>query len=233
MCGRSTLHDAPVSVLGKFHLPPILPGFRPSYNIAPSQDQWTILLDGSGKPAARQLRWGLVPSWADDASVGARLINARSDAVATKPSFKESFARRRCVILADGYYEWSGSGKSRSPYFFHLTGNRDFALAGLWDHWQRGEEDLKTCTIITTDSNPLAARVHHRMPVILTADHAVEWVNGKTNDSRLADLMMPYAGGDLVSYEVSNLVNSPANDTVDCIAPAPPKPPPIELSLFD
>lgn len=211
----------------------MLPGFRPSYNIAPSQDQWTILLDDSAKPTPRLLRWGLVPSWAEDPSVGARLINARSDAVATKPSFKESFRNRRCVILADGYYEWGGVGKARTPHFFHFDGHRDFALAGLWDRWQRGAEVLETCIIITIESSPFAARVHHRMPVVLTPDHAVEWVDPATKDSRLLDLMEPYSGGDLTTYEVSNLVNSPTNDGVECIAPAPPKPLPIELSLFD
>lgn len=233
MCGRSTLHDAPVSVLGKFHLPPMLPGFKARYNIAPSQDQWTIVLSNSGVPVARQLRWGLVPSWADDASVGARLINARSDAVALKPSFKASFRTRRCAILADGYYEWSGAGKARAPFFFHLEGNRDFALAGLWDRWERGGDTLDTCTVITTDASPAAAKVHHRMPVVLTAEQAVEWVDASAAENRLFDLMTPYSGDDLFSYEVSSLVNSPGNDNVDCIAPAPARPLPIELSLFD
>src|SRR5665647_174787 len=161
MCGRSSLHDAPVSVLEKFHLPPYLPGFTPRYNIAPSQDQWTILLDRSTEPEARQLKWGLVPSWADDPSIGQRMVNARSDSVARKPSYEESFRSRRCVILADGYYEWTGAGKSRVPFFFHLTGNRDFALAGLWDRWEKGSSPLETCTIITTDASPRAATVHH------------------------------------------------------------------------
>lgn len=211
----------------------MLPGFKPSYNIAPSQYQWTILLDDSAQPTARQLRWGLVPSWAEDPSVGARLINARSDAVDKKPSFKESFRSRRCVILADGYYEWSGTGKARAPYFFHLEGHGDFALAGLWDRWQGGGEVLETCTIITTESSSFAARVHHRMPVVLDENHAVEWVDAATKESRLFELMAPHAGDDLVSYEVSNFVNSPVNDSVGCVAPAPPKPLPIELSLFD
>ena len=115
-------------MLAKFHLPPMLPGFAPRYNIAPSQEQWTILLNEEKEPAARQLRWGLVPSWAEDPAVGQRLVNARSDSVADKPSYKESFYNRRCVILADGYYEWTGKGKSRVPMFFHLAGNRDFGI---------------------------------------------------------------------------------------------------------
>lgn len=233
MCGRSTLHDAPVSVLGKFHLPPMLPGFKPSYNIAPSQDQWTILMGPSAKPTPRLLRWGLVPSWADDLSVGARLINARSDAVAIKPSFKESFRNRRCVILADGYYEWSGTGKARVPYFFHLEGHRDFALAGLWDRWQRGGEVLETCTIITTESSSFAARVHHRMPVVFTPDHALEWVGATTPEQRLLELLVPYDAPDLESHEVSRLVNSPANNSAECIEPFERIQEPKELTLWD
>ncbi|MEO5903920.1 MAG: SOS response-associated peptidase [Gemmatimonadaceae bacterium] len=233
MCGRSTLHDAPVSILGKLHLPTVLPGFRARYNIAPSQDQWTVLLDSSGTPVTRQLRWGLVPSWAEDPSVGARLVNARSDAVAIKPSFKASFRARRCVILADGFYEWGGAGKAKVPFFFHLKGHRDFALAGLWDRWERGGETLETCTIITTEASPFAARVHHRMPVLLNSESAVEWLDLATRASRLFAHMRPYEPDDLMSYEVGGVVNSTANDSVECIAPAPPPPMPIELSLFD
>ena len=233
MCGRSSLHDAPVSVLGKFHLPPMLPGFAPRYNIAPSQDQWAILLDDERKPAARRLKWGLVPSWADDPGVGQRMVNARSDSVADKPSYKESFVVRRCLILADGYFEWTGKGKARVPMFFHLAGHTAFAFAGLWDRWERGGMALETCTIITTDASPRAAKVHHRMPVILDTDGAADWLSTTTPDRQLHSLMKPYRNDDLEFYEVGSLVNSPANDGADCILPAPPKPLPIELSLFD
>lgn len=222
-----------MSVLEKFRLPPALPGFIPRYNIAPSQDQWTILLDEAGKPAPRQLKWGLVPSWADEPSVGQRMVNARSDSVAGKPSYQESFRNRRCVILADGYFEWTGVGKLRVPMFFHLDGNRDFALAGLWDSWDRGASALETCTIITTDASPLAARYHHRMPVVLTTDGAAEWMDPAATEVRLMELMRPYVGEDLECYEVTKLVNSPTNDGIECIAPALPKVRPIELSLFD
>lgn len=211
----------------------MLPGFKPSYNIVPSENQWTILLDDTGKPAARQLRWGLVPSWSADPSVGARLINARSDAVAIKPSFEASFKNRRCVILADGFYEWSGVGKTRAPYFFHLDGHRDFALAGLWDRWQRGGEVLETCTIITTDSSEFAARVHHRMPVVLTPDRALEWVAATTPEPRLLELLGPYDAPDLECHEVSRLVNSPANNSAECIEPFERQPKPKELTLWD
>jgi putative SOS response-associated peptidase YedK len=233
MCGRSSLHDAPVGMLAKFHLPPMLPGFAPRYNIAPSQEQWTILLNEEKEPAARQLRWGLVPSWAEDPAVGQRLVNARSDSVADKPSYKESFYNRRCVILADGYYEWTGKGKSRVPMFFHLAGNRDFGLAGLWDRWEKNGEVLDTCVVITTDASARARKIHHRMPVILDPDHAADWLSSTTPERRLHALMEPYRKDDLEFYEVSNLVNSPANGGPECILPAPPKPLPIELSLFD
>lgn len=220
-------------MLGKFHLPPMLPGFVPRYNIAPSQEQWTILLDDEKQPVVRQLKWGLVPSWADDPGVGQRLVNARADSVADKPSYKESFYSRRCLILADGYYEWTGRGKARVPMFFHLAGNRDFALAGLWDRWQKDDLVLDTCVVITTDASPRAAAVHHRMPVILDSDHAADWLSSTTPERRLHSLMEPYRKDDLDFYEVSSLVNSPANDGSQCILPALPKPASIELSLFD
>src|SRR5665647_3599738 len=185
MCGRSSLHDAPVSVLETFHLPPVLPGFMPRFNIAPSQEQWTILLDHSGMPVPGQLIWGLVPSWALDPAVGQRMVNARADSVAGKPSYKASFKQRRCLILADGYYEWSGGGKSRVPMFFHLTGHRDFAMAGLWDRWEQRGELLDTCTIITTNASAKAAAYHHRMPALLTLDGAEEWLDPASSESRL------------------------------------------------
>ena len=145
MCGRSSLHDAPVSVLERFHLPPVLPGFAPRYNIAPSQDQWTILLDDNRAPAVKPLRWGLIPSWASDPSMGSRMINARAESLAEKPSWENSLRFRRCLVLADGYYEWSGTGKTRAPWFFHLSGNRPFAMAGLWDRWERPGDRRETC----------------------------------------------------------------------------------------
>lgn len=220
MCGRSSLHDAPVSVLEHFSLPPTLPGFVRRYNIAPTQDQWTIALDREGKPAATPRRWGLIPSWANDPAIGNRMINARSDSLAAKPAFKDSVRERRCVVLADGYYEWSGTGMTRAPYFFHMSGNAPFAIAGLWDHWHRGPLSYSTCTIITTDAGRDAARIHDRMPALLTLDDAVKWVDRKTPLHTALDLLRPYERDDLEYYEVSRFVNSPANDTPECIAPA-------------
>ena len=233
MCGRSSLHDAPVNVLERFHLPPVIPGFAPRYNIAPSQEQWTILLGPDGSPEVRSLKWGLVPSWASDPTVGQKLCNARDDSVAGKPSFQESFRQRRCLILTDGYYEWQKQGKTRVPLFFHLTGHRAFALAGLWDRWTKGGAPLETCTIITTEASSRAAIVHHRMPVVLTLDGATEWLSEATPEHRLMELMAPYEDPDLVCYEVSRLVNATANDTAECIVPAETAPHPEELTLWD
>ena len=219
MCGRSSLHDAPVGILERFNLPPVLPGFKPRYNIAPSQEQLTILLGSDGIAEVRPLKWGLVPSWATDRAIGSRMINARSDSLATRRSWEFLLRRRRCLVLADGYYEWTSTGKVRTPMFFHLNGHQPFAMAGVWDRWEQGDESIESCAVITTDASPLAAQVHHRMPVVLTLDRAEEWLDEATRTRRAVELMAPYEGSDLECYEVSRYVNSPANDSPDCIAP--------------
>lgn len=219
MCGRSSLHDAPVSVLERFSLPPVIPGFEPRYNIAPSQDQLTIFAGENGHSLLKPLRWGLVPSWASDRSVGSRMINVRSDTLATKTSWEFLLRRRRCLVLADGYYEWTSTDKSRRPVFFHFTGHRPFALAGIRDTWQNNGESLETCAIITTDPSALAAKIHHRMPVVLSLDAAEEWIDESTRTRRAIELMAPYEAADLQCYEVSRFVNSPANDSPECIEP--------------
>ena len=219
MCGRSSLHDAPVSFLERFSLPPVVPAFTPRYNIAPSQEQLTIFAGDDGLPVLKALKWGLVPAWARDRSMGARMINTRSDTLATKDSWEFLLRKRRCLILADGYYEWTSTDKSRTPFFFHLTGHRPFALAGIWDRWSGDGDSIETCSIITTAPSVLAARVHHRMPVVLTLDAAEEWLDESTRTRRAVELMAPYEAADLESYEVSRYVNSPANDSLECIKP--------------
>ncbi len=219
MCGRSSLHDAPVSVLERFSLPPVVPGFKPRYNIAPTQEQLTIFAGDTGRAQLSPLRWGLVPAWAQDRSIGARMINARSDTLATKDTWESLLRKRRCLVLADGYYEWTSTDKSRTPVFFHLAGHRPFAMAGVWDRWEKDGESLETCAIITTDANPLAAKFHHRMPVLLSLDGAEEWIDPATRTRRAVELMVPYKETDLECYEVSRFVNKPANDSPECIEP--------------
>ncbi len=220
MCGRSSLHDAPVSVLERFRLPPALPGFEPRYNIAPTQLQWTIAFDHREEPAARTIRWGLIPWWSADAAMGNRMINARAESVAGKPSYRTSFQKRRCLVLADGYYEWMVAGRQRTPMFFHMSGHRPFVMAGLWDRWDKGEEPLDTCTIITTPASARTAQFHDRMPAVLPLHAAEAWMDVSTPERVLTRLLVPYEESDLDFYEVSRLVNNPANDSEECIQPA-------------
>jgi len=220
MCGRSSLHDAPRNVLEFFDLPPMLPGFAPRYNIAPSQDQWTLAIGSDGSPTVKARKWGLVPYWAQDAAIGNRMINARAEAIMDKPAFREPMQTRRCLVLADGYYEWTGSGKSKTPHFFHMAAHRSFPMAGLWERWKQGETILETCTIITTAAGSRTSAYHHRMPVLLTLERATEWLDRATPFSRLGELLTAYEAADLECYEVSRFVNSPGNDSPQCIAPA-------------
>ncbi len=219
MCGRSSLHDAPVGILEKFSLPTVLPGFVPRYNIAPTQQQWTLALDPDGNPAVTPRRWGLIPSWASDPSIGNRMINARADTLAEKPAFRDALRDRRCLILADGYYEWTGTGKSRVPVFFHMKGHEPFVMAGLWETWGSGDQMVETCTVITTDASQQVSRFHHRMPALLTIDQAMTWLDQSTSIRTALSLLAPCESSDLESHEVSKLVNSPANDTRECIEP--------------
>jgi putative SOS response-associated peptidase YedK len=217
MCGRSTLHDTPTNILERFSLPPMLPGFVPRYNIAPTQLQWAISREKNGDAVVRQLRWGLVPSWATDPAIGNRMINARADALTTKPSWRDSLRTQRCVILADGYYEWKTAGKQKTPMYFRLADGRSFGLAGLWDRWQGGETPLDTCTVITTKAGPKTSPCHHRMPVMLTEDASVEWLEPSARERDLLSLLTVYEGDDLDIYEVSRHVNNTANDDPECI----------------
>lgn len=206
-------------MLERFSLPPVLPGFEPRYNIAPTQDQWTISLDSKGLPAVSARRWGLIPWWANDPAIGNRMINARSDSLAEKPAFRDAARERRCVVLADGYYEWTGAGKSRVPVFFHMRGESPFVMAGLWERWGRGESAIETCTVITTDASAMASAYHHRMPALLGLDDAERWVDVATPLRDALALLRPFELGGLECHEVSRFVNSPANDSPECIRP--------------
>lgn len=197
----------------------MLPGFVPHYNIAPTQQQWTILRDGLSIPETRQLKWGLVPSWATDPSVGNKLVNARAESLTQKPSFRDSLQTRRCVILADGYYEWKLVGKKKVPMYIRLTDGRAFGLAGLWDRWENGDTSLETCTVITTNAGSRSSGIHHRMPVLLVDDATTRWMDDSARESELRTLLTPYDRDDLEMYEVARYVNNAANDSPECIVP--------------
>jgi putative SOS response-associated peptidase YedK len=192
------------------------------YNIAPSQPVAAVR-----DPEARQvewLRWGLVPFWAKDPAIGSSLINARAESVFEKPSFKYAFRKRRCLILADGFYEWQkpgASGKGSRPFYFSMRSGEPFAFAGLWERWQPKDqpgEALTTCTIITTNANPLVAEVHPRMPVILRGQAMWDWLLEPDASKRLS-LLQPFDPKLMHSWEVSRAVNSPAQDDASLIQP--------------
>lgn len=195
--------------------------WAPRYNIAPTQDV-AVVVAGERGPRIGTLRWGLVPYWAHDPAIGNRLINARAESVADKPAFRDAFRSRRCLVLADGFYEWqrTAPGKPKIPVFVRLPDGRPFAFAGLWERWRPpGGEPLYTCTIITTDAAPAVRPVHDRMPVILPPDRRRQWLDHDAKAADLLALLHPYAGA-LDAYPVSTLVNSPENDSPDCVSPA-------------
>jgi putative SOS response-associated peptidase YedK len=220
MCGRFTLTVSPdelQAAFPNFTIPGDLP---PSYNIAPSQPIPVVLNDGEEK--LDFVRWGLVPFWTKPDKVGKyALINARSETAAEKASFKTPFRRRRCLILADGFFEWSKSttGKGKTPYYITLKDQNPFAFAGLWDSWNSPEGDqLKTACILTTSPNELVKPIHDRMPVILPQENYQTWLSpDEVNVEVLQPLMTPYPAEEMQAYPVSTFVNSPKNNTPQCI----------------
>ena len=229
MCGRFTLIDADGARrrfdIRDADIPP--PTERAGgtadaarYNIAPTQDVLTIR-QADGERRAEMMRWGLVPSWADSPKAGARMINARAETLAERPSFRAAFRRRRCLIPADGFYEWRREGKGRIPIRFALKSGKPFAFAGLWEKWERpGEPPLLSCAIITTRANDLIAPMHDRMPVILAPDAERVWLDGGLTDAALlSGLLAPYPSDLMDAREASRAVNSPAYDGPECLAP--------------
>ncbi len=218
MCGRfSLIVDASV-LAGVFEIDPPR-DLRPRFNIAPTQ---RIPIVRAGREAPREwaeVRWGLVPSWAKDEKIGARMINARGETVAEKPSFRSAVKSRRCLIPADGFYEWIKTDGGKQPHYIHFADGRAFAFAGLWERWHKSEgEALDTCTIITTTPNDLVAGLHDRMPVILAHDVFSEWLEPRPlAPDRLQDLLVPCPTDGMEAYPVSTHVNRPANDDPECI----------------
>ncbi|HAL16536.1 MAG TPA: hypothetical protein DCP32_07240 [Anaerolineaceae bacterium] len=219
MCGRVTLALDPIELRQAFGLSEMPEEWLPRYNIAPTQPV-AVITDAAAR-TVEFMRWGLVPSWAKDISIGSKLINARAETVTEKPSFRSAFAHRRCLILADGFYEWQKTGtKSPSiPYYLHLTNGGPFAFAGLWEFWQSPEGDeLKTCTIITTEANARVAPVHDRMPVILNPQTVWNWLRDGSNES-LLKLLRPYPAEEMTAYRVSRMVNDPGKDVAALVKP--------------
>lgn len=220
MCGRFTLTQPAQAVAERFGVQFVLFQFSPRYNIAPSQPVAVIIQNGERRLEA--CRWGLVPFWAKDPEIGHRLINARAETLAEKPAFKYSLTRRRCLIPADGFYEWRKEGNRRVPVYIRRRDGGLFAFAGLWDEWQSPDgSPLRTCTIITTEPNALIAAIHNRMPAILKPQDEAVWLDTSLkNPSQLLTMLHPYPEAELEAYPVSLRVNSPNNDDPSCIQPA-------------
>ena len=216
MCGRYTL-AAPVNELvEQFDIDEYPSSITASYNIAPTQEVAAVIAEDE-KRKLEMLRWGLVPAWADDPSIGNRMINARSETVAEKPSFRKAFKDRRCLVLSDGFYEWRRTPDGKQPYYIHMKDGSPFAFAGLWESWRNAQE-IRSCTIITTEANELVGDIHNRMPVILGPEDYSLWLDPDFKEREaLTSLLRPYPNDAMEAYPVSRRVNSPSNNTPDCI----------------
>lgn len=217
MCGRYTLTVDIKKVAELFGVAPTLQT-TPRYNVAPTQEVVTILRNGTVH--LDQLRWGLIPSWAKDESVGARMINARAETLAEKPSFKGLLRSKRCLVIADGFYEWKQEHGQKMPMFIALKSGEPFAFAGLWDSWKSPDgEPVRSCTIITTTPNALVASIHDRMPAILTPEAREMWLDPAVRDEHaLIPWLTAYPAGEMTARAVSRLVNNPRVDGPELLA---------------
>lgn len=220
MCGRFTLVVSMEELMLRYELDPgnSVPYHRPQYNIAPTQMVLSIIHDGKGLRLG-ELKWGLVPSWAKDESMGSRMINARSETLLDKPAYRLPFERKRCLIPADGFYEWQRTGSGKQPYRIKLKSRELFSMAGLYDIWVREDgSKVATCTVITTRPNALMEPIHDRMPVILRREDELRWVRrGAEDPKELQQLLIPYPAEDMEAYPVNSTVNSVRNDSPLCI----------------
>jgi putative SOS response-associated peptidase YedK len=221
MCGRFTLTVDPAELLevfGNFTFPS---RFAPRYNISPLQP--VLAIPNDEKSQADFFLWGLIPSWAKDPTIANKLINARGETVAEKPSFRGAFKYKRCLIPADGFYEWQAQTgqKTKTPYYIHMKDRQPFAFAGLWDEWHSPEGNtLRTCTIITTAPNELMSNLHNRMPVILDKENFAAWLDPVPQKGEdLLHLIRPFPADRMSAYPVSTLVNTPMNDRSELIMP--------------
>lgn len=220
MCGRFVLFSLGKLLAERFELKDE-PEIEPRYNIAPSQDIAVIRPDESGDRRLVKLRWGLIPFWAKDKNIGYKMINARSESVAEKPAFRAAFKHRRCLIPADGFYEWRKREKDKQPFLFRIKDEHPFAFAGLWEHWESEEEGtIESCTILTTEANELLYKVHDRMPVILDPGDYARWLDtSKVKGNDATKLLKPFDAAEMIAYPVDTRVNSPKNDTESCVEP--------------
>jgi len=219
MCGRYTLTLDPAELQDLFELTePVPADLAPRYNIAPTQP---VAVIANGPQRKLELfRWGLIPSWAKDPEIGNRLINARSETLADKPAFRAALKKRRCLILADGFYEWKRQGQRKTPMYFQVAQGKPFAFAGLWEIWTGPDQTpVRSCTIITTRANPVVEPIHDRMPVILPPAAYAEWLSpGELPAAQIQAYLQPFSAPMQV-IAVSPAVNNPAHDSPECVRP--------------
>lgn len=219
MCGRFTLYADEDEILRSFGLTEPILDYRPSYNIAPGQNVVAVIHDGQKKRAGH-LRWGLVPSWAKDEKIGYKMINARSETAHQKPSFKQLMARKRCLIIADSFYEWTQSDQVKQPHRISVKNRRLFAFAGLWDKWEQAGKTLFTCTILTKDANDFMRPIHHRMPIILPKEKEEEWIRPEVKQPiEMKEFLDQITSEALSAYPVDTYVNKASNNDERCIQP--------------
>ncbi len=223
MCGRFTLRSRLNLLLQQFALEgdEDRESFDPRYNIAPTQEVFAVRSRVAGQRELASFRWGLVPSWADDLKIGVRMINARSETIASKPSFAAAFKRRRCLIPGDGFYEWKKTGQAKQPYLIELADGGLFGFAGLWESWQpeRGPT-IESCTIITTAANDLMHELHERMPVILSPGDYEAWLDPENSDrGGLLKLLDAFPGDQMRTTPVRPFVNNVRNQGPECAEP--------------
>lgn len=218
MCGRYSLSSDGEALVEEFGVND-LAAWSPRFNIAPSQAVPVLVRNGESLEAT-SFYWGLVPAWAKDRKMQSRLINARAESVAEKPSFRRAFRRRRCLVLANGYYEWVKRNNEKQPYYIHLQSHRPFAFAGLWEKWldENGTPYL-SCSIITCAANERLTALHQRMPVVLPKSTHTTWLQSETDRQTLIDLLKPAANDAFNAIAVSRFVNAPNHEGPDCIKP--------------
>lgn len=222
MCGRYTLRTPASVIASHFQLGLFDPdSLTPRFNIAPTQNIAAVRVNSaSGSREIVNLRWGLIPSWADDPSISARMINARGETVATKPSFRAAFKKRRCLVPADGYYEWRRDGKSKTPFHIRRPDGGVFALAAIWETWEREGRRIESCAFLTTSPNPALAAIHDRMPVILSPADFSTWLDPEiSKPDALEPLIRACPDETLTASAVSTWVNSPTHDDERCVTP--------------
>jgi putative SOS response-associated peptidase YedK len=209
-----------MSQLAEQFMVPAMGELLPRYNIAPTQSILAILVR-DGQQQFDYFRWGLIPSWAKDTKIAASLLNARSETVAEKPAYRAAFKSRRCLIPADGYYEWKREGKAKQPYLYEINRGQPFAFAGLWESWRGpagNDAPLLTCSVLTTEANSLAAAVHDRMPVILQPADYQAWLDPATRPDALKPLLRPYEPDAMTARPISQFVNNARNEGEQCVA---------------